>query len=149
MDEKVSRLEEALFTLFTRVRISRERVQIDACDFLPLLLLGGLVVPVALALLSSPLKESALLLGACALATTRIHVAVHLGHVRVVRSVLWVPWSIRTYGASVHDVSLDADGTHLRVGDEEWPACALSAAHHLVRVEELKTIHAACARLLA
>ena len=154
MDPNASRFEDTLSGLFSRVRLSQDQVRINAYDLLPLLV-GVLFISFAIGMIASALTESplllasALLLGACAPATTRLHVEVRLGQVRVVRSVLWVPWSIRTYGASVHDVSLDADGMHLRVGDEEWPTCVLSAELNLIRAEELKTIHAACARLLA
>ena len=144
----INRFELSLTGFLTRVWMSDERVRIQSPDVVAFLLisaLSGLLVAPAL------VWNWKLALGVfvSALLTARMRVTVSRGRVRLVRSVLFLPWSVRIYGASAHDVSLDADGSHLRVGDDEWPAGVLSTGIHGMRAEELRAIHAACARLLS
>lgn len=151
----VNRFELSLSGFFTRVWMSDDRVRIHGPDVLAVLLISvvaALFLTPALLWNGSLVHlavnwEATLALFVGALLTARMRVTVSRGRVRLVRSVLFLPWSIRTYGAS-HGVSLDADGSHLRVGDEEWPLSVLSTGIHMLRVEELWAIHAACARLL-
>lgn len=145
---KTNRFELSLSGFLTRVWMSDERIRIHAPD-----VLAALLISVVAALVLTPALlwnwQATLALFVGALLTARTRVTVSRGRVRLVRSVLFLPWSRRTYGASVHGVSLDADGSHLRVGDEEWPLSVLSTGIHTLRVEELRAIHAACARLLS
>ncbi len=142
----INRFELSLSGFLTRVWMSDERIRIHAPDVLAALLISVVAALVLIpALLWNWQATLALFVGA--LLTARMRVTVSRGRVRLVRSVLFLPWSVRTYGA--HDVSLDAAGSHLRVGDEEWPLSVLSTGIHMLRVEELRVIHAACARLLS
>jgi hypothetical protein len=143
-----NRFELSLSGLLTRVWMSDERIRIHAPD-----VLAALLISVVAALVLTPALlwnwQVTLALFLSALLTARMRVTVSRGHVRLVRSVLFLPWCVRTYGASAYDVSIDADGSHLRVGDEDWPACVLSTGFHVTRTDELRAIHAACARLLS
>lgn len=142
-----NRFELSLSGFLTRVWMSDDRIRIHAPD-----VLAALLISVVAALVLTPALlwnwQATLALFVGALLTARMRVTVSLGRVRLVRSVFFLPWSRRTYSAA-HGVSLDVDGSHLRVGDEEWPLSVLSTGIHMLRVEELRAIHAACARLLS
>ena len=143
-----NQFELSLSGFCTRVWMSDERVRIDGPDVLAVPLISAVA---ALVLTPALLWnwQATLALFVSALLTARIRVTVSRGRVRLVHSEFFVPWSIRICGALAHDVSLDADGSHLRVGDEEWRASVLCTGVHMMRVEELRAIHAACARLLS
>lgn len=147
-----NRFEEVLPGLLTRVRISQERVRIAGPDWdafyvalAAIFYTCGLpFLPLVLVYLWS--LKVGLLLTLASLLTARVHVRVTRGEARVVRSVLFVPWSVRTT-CSPRDVYLWDSATKLCVGDEEWPSSVLwlGQAHK----EELRVVHRACQRLLA
>ena len=149
---EVNRFEDVLPGWFTRVRMTQSCVRIDAPDwdafFVALAAIfygGGLVfLPLALAFVWS--VKVGMMLMLAGLLTARVRVRVSRGEARVVRSVLFVPWSVRTT-CSPRDVWLRDSETKLCVGDDEWPSSVLwlGQAHK----EELRVVLRACQSLLA
>lgn len=150
--QDVNRFEDVLPGCFTRVRMSEARVRIDAPDWdaffvaLAAIFFGGGLVFLPLALVFAWSVKVGMMLTLAGLLTARVRVRVSRGEARVVRSVLFVPWSVRTT-CSAQDVFLSDSETRLFVGDDEWPSSVLwlGQAHR----EELRVVLRACQSLLA
>ena len=152
------RFERALPGLFTRVRLSTERVCIDAPDVMAMLVLLH-VLPMLAPVIAHWSWMLAALVCILAIFTTRIHLRVSRGSVLLVRTVLGVPWWVQRVLPSSDSVRLDwdFDGDHLKVvvkvadpqPNDDWgTVVVLTSQLHAVNSLELSEIHEACERVL-
>ena len=149
------RFERVLPGLFTRVRLSEERVRIDAPDVMAMLVLTHVLPPLAPVIAHWSWMLAALV---CSLPifTTRIHLRVSRGRVWLLRTIVGVPWWVQRVLPSNDCVRLDwdFDGDDLAVvvapqRNDDWrTVCVLTSQFHPVNSLELSEIHDACERVL-
>lgn len=146
--------ERSLSGFYTRARMSPARVRVDAPDAMA-------VIDTAQSLaLFFPLvahwsSALAFLASVLVVFTTRIHLRVERGRVRIVRSVLGIPWwcSRRAHTEDAVSIVREDWGDELvvasRSGDPGSDIFVLSTSLHGVAPAQLEEIAAACARLLS
>jgi hypothetical protein len=151
------RFERALSLALTRVRLSDERVRVDAPDAMALISIVG-----ALGALGLPLAWSAV--GAWALAalvavvlTTRVHLRVRPGRALLVRTILGVPWWVSRRGreAPAEWTDWDFDGDDLvlprtveQATEGHGRLVVLTTSLHGVSGAEIDEIARACEAVL-
>jgi hypothetical protein len=150
------RFERALPGFFTRVRLSDDRVRIDAPDVMAMLVLLH-VLPLLVPVIAHWSWMLAALVCILAIFTTRIHLRISRGRVWFVRTIASVPWWVHRPLPSGECVQLDcdSDGDELsvvvaprRIGEGRTVPVLTSACHN-VHWLELSEILAACRRVLS
>ena len=149
------RFERALPGLFTRVRLSEERVRIDAPDVMAMLVLVH-VLPFLAPIVAHWSWMLASIVCVLAIFTTRIHLRVSRGSVWLVRTILGVPWWAHRPLPSSDCVQLDCDfdGDELAVvvapqrSGEGRTVPLLTNAFGDLHWRELSEIQEACAQVL-
>ena len=151
------RFERSLSLRFTRVRLSPERVAVDAPDLLALVLgvsgLAGLALPLAWDVVGGWALLGVVLIGL----TARVHLRVRPGRATLVRTVLGVPWWVSRRGAdAVGDwLEWDFEGDDLvlprtpeQASEGHGELVVLSSSFHGVTGEEVVEIARAAAAVL-
>jgi hypothetical protein len=151
------RFERSLSFAFTRVRISDERVRVDAPDAMALTAVVPELVTLGLPLAWPVVGAWALVVLVLVMLTTRVHLRVRPGRALLVRTILGVPWWVSRRGLDAEDAWTDWDwegddlvlprGLEERVAHHA-PLLVLSTRFHGVSGEEIGEIGRACEMVL-